>query len=100
MAPLLLPTALTSESPQSKVKNTLFKGLHRENSELHWQGIILAPIVQGINIKRPREEILRMVKSISWQHVGIVWIWQYYGHLRMLLLLVALFRLMVPMLPG
>jgi hypothetical protein len=94
--PLLLPTALTVKAHRDILKVTFVKGLHRE---LQQQVITLAPIFSHTNSKKPRKDILGMVKSASWKHLGLLWIWKYHGYLRMLLLVVALFRLSLPALP-
>ena len=43
-----------------------------------------------------RRNILRMTKYMSWEQVGIWWIWKNHGYIRMLLISVAVFRLFSP----
>jgi hypothetical protein len=43
-----------------------------------------------------RRNILRMTKYMSWEQVGIWWIWKNHGYIRMLLFSVAIFRLFYP----
>ena len=43
-----------------------------------------------------RKDILRMVKYMSWEQVGVWWIWKNHGYIRMLLISVAIFRLFSP----